>query len=432
MTVALPVARAHAQRRHARSSSLFHRTTSSFRVPELMGNTVKSVLVSAVFAWTAAAAPSAVQAQPVEDIYVVKQAEGLPTVSVGGTVIPYKEVTLAAQLPGRVKYLAGIEGDAFERGDELVTIDASELMAKRQAIIAQLATADAQLRNASVQYGRELFSPRARQSPGGMAIPNLFDQMFTRPMEDFLGDRDVGAELSADLFASGTQIQEARNALMQLQAEIRAIDAKLRDARSIAPFDGVIVKKFIEVGDTVQPGQPLLNYADVEYLQVEVDVPARLRPGLREGMMLRAELDVPSQAPGSAGPGSEGNGLPVRVAQIFPMADPQRHTVKVKFDLPQGVSEPGMYAKVLVPDFNAPARVNPVIPRTAIRYNGSLPGVYVVDEEGNPQLRLIRVGEPTPGGGVTVLSGLRAGERILANPGPGVATGWSKGDSGSR
>ncbi|MBK1706103.1 efflux RND transporter periplasmic adaptor subunit [Halochromatium glycolicum] len=369
-------------------------------------------------------------AQPVEDIYVVKQAEGLPTVSVGGTVVPYKEVTLAAQLPGRVDYLAGIEGDAFERGDLLVSLDASELKAKREALLAQLATADAQLRNAGVQYSRELYSPRARQSPGGMAVPNLFDQFFTRPMEDFIGDRDVDAELSADLFASGTQIQKARNALMQLQAELRAIEAKLRDARSIAPFDGVIVKKFIEAGDTVQPGQPLLDYADVEYLQVEVDVPARLRPGLREGAMLRAELDVPVRG-ADKGDGDPGN-VPVRVAQVFPMADPQRHTVKVKFDLPKGVSEPGMYAKVLVPDFSAPARVNPVIPRTAIRYNGSLPGVYVLDEEGNAQLRLIRVGEPTPRGGVTVLSGLRAGERILSNPGPGVATGWSPDDRSSR
>ena len=64
-----------------------------------------------------------------DDVYVVKQAEGLPTVSVGGTVIPYKEVTMAAQLPGRVKYLAGIEGDSFKDGDLLVAIDDTELMA---------------------------------------------------------------------------------------------------------------------------------------------------------------------------------------------------------------------------------------------------------------------------------------------------------------
>lgn len=351
---------------------------------------------------------------PAGDTFVVQQAQGAPSVSVGGTVIPYKEVTLAAQLPGRVNFLAGIEGDRFKEGDLLLGIDDAELLAQRRALLAQMGSADAQLRNAGVQFNREIWSPQASQAPGGMGIPNLFDQMFTRPMESIVGDRSKGAERSADLFASGIRIQEAQNAIMRLQAELQALDSKLRDARSIAPFSGVIVKKFVEVGDTVQPGQPLLNYADVEYLQVEVDVPARLRPGLREGMMVKAELDVNNRQ------------IPVRVAQIFPMADPQRHTVKVKFDLPQGVSEPGMYAKVMVPDFSAPARSNPIIPGSAIRYNGSLPGVYVLNERGEAQLRLIRVGEEVSGGFVTVLSGLVPGERVLANPGPRVTAGWSQ------
>jgi multidrug efflux pump subunit AcrA (membrane-fusion protein) len=357
---------------------------------------------------------------PQGDTFVVQQAQGAPTVSVGGTVIPYKEVTLAAQLPGRVTFLAGIEGDRFKEGALLLSIDDTELLAQRRAMLAQMASADAQLRNAGVQYNREIWSPQASAAPGGMGMPNLFDQMFSRPMESIVGDRSKGAERGADLFASGIRIQEAQNAIMRLQAELQALDSKLRDARSIAPFGGVIVKKFVEVGDTVQPGQPLLNYADVEYLQVEVDVPARLRPGLREGMMVKAELDLNNRQ------------IPVRVAQVFPMADPQRHTVKVKFDLPQGVSEPGMYAKVMVPDLTAPARANPVIPGSAIRYNGSLPGVYVLNEGGEPQLRLIRVGEEVSGGFVTVLSGLIAGERILSNPGPRITAGWSMEASPSR
>jgi multidrug efflux pump subunit AcrA (membrane-fusion protein) len=352
--------------------------------------------------------------------FVVQQAQGAPSISLGGTVIPYKEVTLAAQVPGRVTFIAGIEGDSFKEGDLLLAIDDAELVAQRRALLAQMSSADAQLRNAGVQYSREMFSPQASAAPGGMGMPNLFDQMFTRPMESVVGDRSRGAERSADLFASGTRIQEAQNAILRLQAELQALDSKIRDARSISPFAGVVVKKFVEVGDTVQPGQPLLNYADVEYLQVEVDVPARLRPGLREGMMVKAELDLNNRR------------IPVRVAQIYPMADPQRHTVKIKFDLPQGVSEPGMYAKVLVPDLNAPARANPVVPTSAIRYNGSLPGVYVVDERGEPQLRLIRVGEEVSGGYVAVLSGLVAGERVLANPGPRVTAGWSRESSADR
>jgi multidrug efflux pump subunit AcrA (membrane-fusion protein) len=356
------------------------------------------------------------QAQPSvagNDYFAVQESRGVPTVSIGGTVIPYKEVTLAAQLPGRVKFLAGIEGDAFKDGDVLVSIDDAELLAKRRAATAQLSSADAQMRNAGVQYNREIYAPRSDTPVGGMGIPNLFDQMFTKPMESFTGEREYGAERYSDLYSSSVRIQEARSAMMRLQAEIQQIDAKLRDAKSIAPFDGVIMRKFIEMGDTVQPGQPLLKYADVEYLQVEVNVPARLRPGLQEGMMLQAQLDVDNRV------------VPVRVAQIFPMADAQRHTVKVKFDLPQGVSAPGMYSKVLVPDFSAPASTNPVIPSSAIRYNGSLPGVYVRGADKNNHLRLIRVGEQLPGGYTTVLSGLQAGEEVLRDPPVGISQGWT-------
>ncbi len=382
-----------------------------------MGSKIQTLTLTVVIACAAAFTAQAQAPVADGDYFVVQQARGAATVSLGGTVIPYKEVTLSAQLPGRVNYLAGIEGDAFKDGDLLVALDENELLAKRRAALTQLSNADAQMRNASVQYSRELYSPRAREAPGGMGIPNLFDQMFTEPMDSFMGQRHQGAERSADLYSSGTQITQARNAIVRAQSEIQAIDAKLRDTRSVAPFDGVITRKFIEVGDTVQPGMPLIEYADVEYLQVEVDVPARLRPGLNEGMMMRAELDVGSQV------------VPVRVAQIYPMADAQRHTVKVKFDLPQGVSAPGMYVKVLVPDFNAPAQSSPVIPTSAIRYRGSLPGVYVLGKDGKPHLRLIRVGESLTAGYTTVLSGLKMGERVLRNPGGGVASGWSSGGS---
>ncbi len=352
------------------------------------------------------------------DIYTVQQASGAPTVALGGTVIAYKQVTLAAQIPGRVKFLAGIEGDTFKNEELLVAIDDTELLAKRSAATAQYSSGQTQLRNAGVQYSRELWSPKSNSGPGGMGMPNLFDQMFTGKMEDFMGDRDRDAERAADLFASSSQIEQARNALMRASAEIQAIDAKLRDARSQAPFDGVIMKKFVEVGDTVQPGQPLLEFADVTYLQIEVDVPSQLSQGLKRGMMLDAEMDT------------DGRVIPTRVAQIFPMANAERHTVKVKFDLPQGFSSPGMYVKVRVPDFQAPSRASPVIPKSAVRYNGSLPGAYVINERGEPQLRLIRVGEDLGSGYISVLSGLQPGERILLNPNSAITSGWAS--SGSR
>ena len=243
-------------------------------------------------------------------------------------------------------------------------------------------------------------------------MPNLFDQMFTKPMEQFSGERDRGAERSADLYASTTRIEQARSAIMRVRSEIQAMDAKLRDAKALAPFDGVITQKMVEVGDTVQPGMPMLKFADVTWLQIEVDVPARLVTGLQEMMVLKkaAVFDDYSQP------------VDVRVAQIYPMADARRHTIKVKFDIPQGVSQPGMYAKVMVPDTMQAAAAGslPVIPASAIRYRGSLPVVYVQNEAGKPELRLIREGRRLDNGMVTVLSGLATGDKVYVDPQPGM------------
>ena len=348
-----------------------------------------------------------------EDVFVVKESSETPTVVLSGNVVPFKEVTLAAQLPGRVKFIAGIEGELFDSGTTLVALDEDELLAKRSAAYAQAAAADADLRNAGVQYSRELWSPQSKNAPGGMAIPNLFDQMFTRPAEDFFGQRDRGAERSADLYASGTRMEQARSAMLRAQSEIRAIDAKLRDAKSLAPFDGVIVEKYVEEGDTVQPGQPMLKFADVTWLQIEMDVPASLAQGLQPMSVLQNAATFDNHPEPVA----------VRVAQIFPMADVQRHTVKVKFDIPQGVSKPGMYAKVLIPDTSGPAKSQlPVIPSTAIRYRGSLPVVYIQNEKGEPELRMVRQGKRLDNGMTMVLSGIAPGDRVYPNPGPGIMT----------
>ena len=368
---------------------------------------IATLTIAAVVLSTSATARG--QDQRFADIFVVKESTEAPTVVISGSVVPFKEVTLAAQLPGRVKFIAGIEGEAFEEGTTLVALDEDELLAKRSAAYAQLAAADAQMRNANVQYSRELWSPQSKSAPGGMGIPNLFDQMFTRPAEGFMGQRDRTAERSADLFASGTQMEQARSAILRAQSEIRAIDAKLRDAKSLAPFDGVIFEKYVEEGDTVQPGQPMLKFSDVTWLQIDVDVPAQLAQGLQPMSVLQNAATFDDHPEPVA----------VRVAQVFPMADVQRHTVKVKFDIPQGVSKPGMYARVQIPDTTGPIKNQlPVIPSTAIRYRGSLPVVYIQNDRGEPELRMIRQGKQLDNGMTMVLSGIAPGDRVYPNPGP--------------
>jgi RND family efflux transporter MFP subunit len=227
------------------------------------------------------------------------------------------------------------------------------------------------------------------------------------------GDRYV--DRGATLYSRGTQVTQAHNQQLTALSQIQEIDAKLRDARSFAPFDGVVTKKFVEVGDTVQPGQPLIEFADLTYLQVEVDVPVRLMSGLSKGLLVPIKLDV-------------GDRLYVegRVAQIFPSADAVRHTVKVKFDLPIDTpGGPGMYAEVRVPDTASQGETVPVIPDSAVLWRGSLPAVYVVTDDDRSELRLIRLGDYLGQGQVAVLSGLSVGERIYAVPPASSVSGWS-------
>ena len=78
----------------------------------------KTSIVTVTVAAVAAAVLSAsayARGQEFQDVFVVKESTETPTVVISGNVVPFKEVTLAAQLPGRVKFIAGIEGDSSLR-----------------------------------------------------------------------------------------------------------------------------------------------------------------------------------------------------------------------------------------------------------------------------------------------------------------------------
>ena len=108
-------------------------------------------------------------------IISVESSESRTLAVISGTVTPYKAVTLTAQLPGRVNMIAGVEGDRFKQGDQLVSLEIADLQAKRRSVEAQLANAQSALQNAQVQYSRELYSPQSESISAvpGMGMPKL-------------------------------------------------------------------------------------------------------------------------------------------------------------------------------------------------------------------------------------------------------------------
>jgi len=342
--------------------------------------------------------------------HTVKSAQINTPVIVGGNIIPARTVTLNAQANGTIKYLGGREGDAFNAGVLLIDISADDQLARRQELVAQLQNAQTVINNAQMQYQREVISPQSQSlsRSGGMGLPMMFDQMFTRPFSNVMPNNiggDTVMDRSADLFNMSTKLQQAQNQYRQVQAQINGIDARIADSRINTPFAGVILNKLIEVGDTVQIGTPLLSYANLNQLQLEAQVPASIVSRLSPNMILPVRLD-----------GSKYQ-INARVEQVFPMANSQRRTVTVKLNMPNNSGAiPGMYAELVLPGEESNPRPTAVIPLSAVAFNGSLPAVKVLTDDNQTQLRMVRLGEHMAGQQVVVISGLQPGERIMKQP----------------
>ncbi|MBN2646965.1 MAG: efflux RND transporter periplasmic adaptor subunit [Thiotrichales bacterium] len=346
------------------------------------------------------------------EFFSVKEAAFDQTVKLGGTVIPFKKVTITAQTAGQIDFLSGHEGDSFPSGSLLVSVSDTALRAQREAALAQLNRAKAAHQNAVNQYNRELWAPKAEQPMPGMALPNLMDQMFTRPMGQGMGIGNQEVEKRADLANASSQVQQALADIAMAQAKIDEIEVRLKDTKSTAPFDGVIVEKMIEAGDTVQPGQPLMVFAKSNHLSIELNVPVNLMHGLQKGQVFNARI-------------GQGGWIPVRVSQVYPVADGKQHTVIVKLDLPLGAAAaPGMYAQVVLKNAQAQGRSFPVIPKSAVVKRGSLPSVFVYQPDtAKVTMRVIRTAEAADTTQLSVLSGLVSGEQVLMNPPAGLVSG---------
>ncbi|MCB1866012.1 MAG: efflux RND transporter periplasmic adaptor subunit [Chromatiales bacterium] len=368
-----------------------------------------STLVALALA--ASAAASAQEPAASTEVITVQAAKIGGTVTVGGTVLPEKIVNLSAQIPGEVEQLAGLEGDAFKAGDVLIVLDTDTLMAKRKAAVAGYNSALAGHQNAVVQFNREVQTPNSQANAMTGGMPGMFS-MFTDPMRSMMGQGNPTYERHSNLVGQGTQIQVARDQIAQAEAAIREVDEAIENAASKAPFDGVIVKKMVEVGDIVQPGMPLLSFADTNKMQIQVEMPSRLISAIRQGDQVQARLD-------------RGRGtLTATVSRIFPMAEQGGHTTTVKFDLPdESGAVSGMYAEVQIPDPSEYAQDMAVVPDSAIVWRGSLPAVFLVGDDGALSMKVVRIGERAASGKVSIISGLKVGDRILAQPGASTRSG---------
>ena len=329
----------------------------------------------------------------------------------GGVVVSSKQVSLSAQVAGDVLSVNGKEGDMFKQGSVLLTLEQESIQAQRDSAFAEISSANESLRNAGVQYSQSIVSPNSGGMLGG--VPGMFS-MFTDPMLKMSGQGNPEFDKFANRTSRYTNYQQAKNKLKQAESKLRQVEERLKDANIIAPFDGVIVVKNINKGDIVQPGQVLMKFANIKDLQVQVNIPSRLVSSLKLNKKYRVKLDIANVVVDAA------------LSQIYPIADNAKHSVKVKFDLPENVPVlAGAYAEVEIFETDS-GILTPVVPESAIMWRSSLPSVFVINSKTNQtELRFVRLGEQVGKSKKSVLSGLKIGEKIVTNPNILMVSGMS-------
>ena len=288
-----------------------------------------------------------------------------------GIVEAERRSTVSAQVAARIEELPFDVDDFVERGDIIVRF-------RNHAAAADLKQAEA----AALEAGARLEESRSNHE----RIRRLFQQ-------ERISTADMD-RATADQQSAQARVEAAQGAL--LGAQERYENTVVR-----APFAGIVVERHAELGEMATVGTPLMTGLSLEHLRVVVDVPQHDIGALRGGG--EAWVDLP-----------DGSSLEAESIRIFPYAEANTHTFRVRLGLAEGEHGiyPGMWVKVRF--MTGEEQALPV-PATAIVRRSELTAVYVIHEDGTPRLRQIRLGRELPDGRFAVLAGLNPGERIVTD-----------------
>lgn len=311
----------------------------------------------------------------------------VPTVQIGaravssgyeidGVIEPVKQSTIAAQASGRVLRLLVKMGDPVKAGQLLATIDDSETAVGVQRSAAQLAQAEAELRNAKTHYER------------------------SREL------RAQGFVSQAALDMAETQYKAAQAGQSQATAGARASALNQGYTRVTAPYDGWVLQTHVDAGDLAVPGKPLVTVYAPQPLRAVVQIPASQADSARAAQEVLVQLTAVN--------GASQWVQPVK-RSTMPAADPVSQTVVWRLDLAPSAAEkllPGQQVRVR---FVAGQAQRTVVPAQAVLRRGELTAVYVAGERGFV-LRAVRLGADHGAEGVEIVAGLAAGERVALDP----------------
>jgi membrane fusion protein (multidrug efflux system) len=277
-------------------------------------------------------------------------------IRVVGTLLPNESLVLQPEISGRIARFRVREGGRVKAGEILVELDPAILEA-------ELAKARSDLTLAKSNHERA--SILARQGTGTLKA------------------RD-----------------EALAAVQSGQASFDLADARLKKATIRAPFSGVLGFRLVSVGEYVNPGDGIVELADVDTIKVDFRVAEVFLPNIKVGQTIAVTADA---LPGKVFDGE--------IYAIHPMVDINGRAVRLRARIPnpQGILFPGLFVRVRIIVEERPNAL--LVPESAIYSLKGRKLVYRV-ADGRAVLTEVTVGRRRPGQ-VEIVSGLDHGAVVV-------------------
>ena len=304
------------------------------------------------------------------------------TLAVTGTIqpLPNQDVKVSSLVAGRIASLRVTEGDFVRKGELVAVIEDKPYQDQLNQAEAAVEQAKANLENAKLNRDRN---------------ENLFQR---------------GIAARKDLEDARTQVSVGEAALNQAEAQASLARLQITRAQIVSPLAGVVVKRFVSVGEQVDgtAAQPIVEVANLRPAELYANVPADDLGRIHVGQ----ELDVSTDA----FPGKEFAG---RVVAISPAVDSSTNVglVRIRIENREGQLRLGMFLSAAIPlETHANALVVPV------------QSVYR-DEQGQTRVFQVAGDEATAvpvklgienADMVELLSGVKEGETVILAGGYGL------------
>ncbi|MFD2529559.1 efflux RND transporter periplasmic adaptor subunit [Polaribacter marinaquae] len=294
--------------------------------------------------------------------------------SVSGKIQAANSTDLSTRMMGYVKKVHVNVGDKVRKGQLLVSINNTDLEAKKGQVNAGIIQAKAAFKNAEKNYNR---------------FKNLFASNSVTQKE--MDDMTANYEMAKAGLESANQMKNE-------------INAQFTYSNITAPFSGVITSKNVENGDMANPGMPLISLETPKVFEVIAMVPETEISEIDKGTdvnVLVKSIDTTVKG---------------KVTEVSTSAKNTggQYLVKVALEKTDANILSGMFSTVQFPVERKVKSELVLIPTDAIVKNGQLSGVYTVSESNTAILRWLRLGR-TYGNEVEVLSGLNSDESYIVS-----------------